>query len=441
MIDGPRSPPAARRGSAPTRSVALWVLMAVVSGAALRLAVPSVFTYLDDEKWTFERVMSARSGEPWATLGMASSTGVKNAPMSVWAFIFLGTLCRVSTPEGLTAAVAGLAIVAHVAVLAIPFWLTSRREERTIWVWAAVVAMTNPILVFIERKIWAQSVLPIFDVALLCAWMRRETRAGSFAWGVLGAVIGQIHMAGFFFAPALALFTRLLDEKRRARWPAWLTGSVLGVLPAVPWLLYLLRERPPLSPSPWWLRFRLEFYEYFVSDPSAMCISYVIGDDAAAALKYPLLAGRPTYLMALAMTALTIASLAIAVRVVEHAAGHFSDPKSLFVGDRSDTGILLSATLLGMGALMTLPSISIHRHYMLAAFPLPWVWTARAALRRPGGEKWLAILAAGGLAVSAALLSFVTASDGAHGFGKSWAAQMRDGTSTAEAKDFRARSR
>ena len=93
----------------------------------------------------------------------------------------------------------------------------------------------------------------------------------------------------------------------------------------------------------------------------------------------------------------------------------------------------------GMGAMMTLPSISIHRHYMFALFPLPYVWVARGALRKPGGEKWLAVLFGGCLVVSAGLLSFVRDNDGARDFGKSLEAQVRDGTrpDSAEAKDFR----
>jgi len=356
--------------------------------------------------------------------------------MSVWVFVLLGLAGHTATPEGLTRAVAILAIVGHAAILAIPRWIVDDEEDRTAWTWAFALTMTNPILVFLERKIWAQSVLPLFDVVLICAFMLRRTRTGSFVWGLVGALVGQIHMAGFFFAFPLAVFTKLLG-RGIVRWRAWVAGSFVGAIPAISWLVYLVRDRPPPSPSPWWLRFRLEFYQYFFSDPSALCVAYVIGDDTIAALRYPIVAGHPTFLVGAAFVVLAVASLAIAMRALRRVWLGRSDLKGLLFGDRSDTGILLSSTLIGMGALMTLPSISIFRHYMMALFPLPYVWTARAALRGPRGERWLAALFAGGLAVCVGVLSFVAANDGAQEFGKSWGAQVRDGTSTAEAKRFR----
>jgi hypothetical protein len=43
--------------------------------------------------------------------------------------------------------------------------------------------------------------------------------------------------------------------------------------------------------------------------------------------------------------------------------------------------------------------------------------------------------------VTAGVLSFVVANDGAQDFGKSWGAQVRDGTSTEEASRFRMETR
>ncbi|HLK41404.1 MAG TPA: hypothetical protein VKU41_31860, partial [Polyangiaceae bacterium] len=173
------------------------ILAAVVAGAGLRLALPTVFTYLDDERWTFEHVASALRGGGLETLGMPSSTGVRNAPLSVWAFVAVGWLGHVSTPVGLTRGVAVLGLVALIAGLAFLPRLVPTDAEGEAWAWGLVLTSTNPAIVFLERKIWAQSLLPAIDVALLCAWMRRERSAASFAWGLLGPIAGQIHMAGF----------------------------------------------------------------------------------------------------------------------------------------------------------------------------------------------------------------------------------------------------
>jgi len=293
------------------------------------------------------------------------------------------------------------------------------------------------VLVFLERVIWAQSVLPIVQVALIAAWLRRDTRVGAFGWGLAGALVGQIHMAGFFFVPPLVAFTRFVS-RRETRWGAWLAGSVLGALPAVPWLLYLAaRDRPAVAGSSPWLRFRLEFYQYFFSDPSGLASSYLVGRDIERLMEYPRVAGHPTYLVLVAHLALAVATLAVARRAIREVLRRRGSWQALFFGERTDTDVLLASTLLGMGALMTLPSISIHRHYMLALFPLTFVWTARAALREPGGERLLLALAGGSLVVSVGILSFLHANGGADDFGKTWAAQVRDGTSPDDAKSFR----
>ncbi|HLK37572.1 MAG TPA: hypothetical protein VKU41_12520, partial [Polyangiaceae bacterium] len=213
--------------------------------------------------------------------------------------------------------------------------------------------------------------------------------------------------------------------------------TAVGMAPAIPWLVYLVRDRPRPNPSPWWLRFRLEFYQYFFSDPTAMTTPYVIGDDALPAMRYPLVAGRGTYLVGAAFACLAVASAVIGARALRHAWARRSDLSALLLGDRTETSILVGAALVGMGAMMTLPSISIYRHYMLAAFPLPYVWAARAALRDRGGRALLAVLFAGGLVVSTGTLCFVADHDGAREFGKDWAAQVRDHSSTADAKLFR----
>lgn len=417
------------------------VIAALVSGLVLRLALPGHFTFLGDEAWTFDHVQDARHGGSWSTLGMPSSRGVKNAGMSVWVFILLGIVGDVSTPAGLTRAVAMFALLGHAMMLLVPRWIVKDENEKQTWLWAFVLAATNPILVFLERKIWAQSVLPFFQMGLILAWMRRDTRVGAFVWGVLSAIVGQIHMGGFFFAPMLALFTRLLSPKRPVRWGSWFAGGVFGTVPALPWLLYLVHDRPPpTSSGSQLLRFRLEFYQYFFSDPSGLCFEYFFGKDTLRSLKYPVFFGHATYLVLLACMALAVASGAVAVIAVRALVLRLRERAGLrefLTGNGSDTTILVVATLAGMGVAMTLPSISIHRHYMLAAFPVPYLFVAQTALRSSRGERWLATLFAGCLVVSIGMLSFLHLNGGADGFGKSWALQVQEGTSPDRAATFR----
>lgn len=406
------------------------VVAAFVIGLLLRLVWPNDIHYLGDESWTFTHV---RDG-PWEPLGMPSSRGLRNPGMSLWVFMVLGKIGGVSTPAGLTRCVALLGLLGHALLLVIPLRLVDDEGDRKTWLWAIILSVTNPILVFLERKIWAQSVLPIFMAGIILAWMRRDTRRGAFAWGMLGAVIGQIHMAGFFFTPALALWTRLFSKN--TRWLAWIAGSVAGALPAIPWVLYLAQGRPPStsSPEPWWLRFRLEFYQYFLSDPFGLSGEYAIGKSLWRAMRWPILAGHATWLVLLAHAVLALTAAVLAGRAAVALWEQRRDLRSLVRGGTSDTTLLLAAVLAGMGVLMTLPSISIHRHYMLATFPLQYVLVARVALRRPDGERWLRVLFAGGAVVSYGLLAYVHDSGENEEMGKTYATQLRLGITPEQAK-------
>jgi hypothetical protein len=405
------------------------VVAAFIIGAFLRLVWPDDIHYLGDESANFAH---ARDGA-WEPLGLTSSRGLKNAGMSVWVFIVLGKLGGVSTPAGLTRCVAVLGLVAHALLLVVPLRLVDNEKERRTWLWAVVLAVTNPILLFLERKIWSQSVLPIFMVGIVVAWMRRETRGGSFAWGVLGALIGQIHMAGFFFTSALAAWTLRFSKHKKPSWPAWLAGSALGALPAISWFLYLARDRPHATGSPWWLRFRLEFYQYFLSDPFSLSGEYVLGADIWRAMKWPLVGGHATYLVLLAHGVLAATAIAVGWRAAKALWEKRRSIRELLTAP-DDTSLLLAAVLAGMGVLMTLPSISIHRHYMLATFPLQYVLVARVALREAGGEKWLRVLFAGGAIVSFGLLSYVHDVGENPEMGKTYATQLRLGITPEEAK-------
>lgn len=415
------------------------VVAAFVAGALLRLIWPTDIHYLADEAWTYGKLMAARAGEGWPSLGMATSRGPRNAPLSVWLFIVLGYVSGATTPEGLTRAVAVLGLVARAAALVIPWRLVKEPRDRLAWTWGIVLTLSTPTLVFLERQIWPPSLFPIFLVALVAAWMRRDTTLGALAWGFVGALLGQIQMAGFFFAPALAFWTKLFGDRathaaaKRARWLPWLFGSAAGALPAAGWLVYLASDRPHVSGAPWWLRFRLEFYQYFFSEPSGLSGEFVLGRDVLSAMRYPIVLGVPTWLGAVGHVCAAVASFVIATRALAHLWRRRRHLRQMARG-RTDTGILVAATLVGMGAMMTLPSMHVHRQYLLAAFPLPFVWAARAALLRPRAHRWLLLLSGGTFLLSFAFLSFLRDTGASAESGKTYRTQVIEGISPRAAK-------
>ena len=135
--------------------------------------------------------------------------------------------------------------------------------------WGAALALTHPMAVLWQRKIWAQSVLPLFSMVFLISWWKRATRAGAFFWGFLSAIIPQIHMSGFAYSAAFLLWTLAFDrgtDRPKTRWRAWLTGLVLGALPIFTWLFYIFFHKHKSLPFRFAETIQLKYWVFFASD-------------------------------------------------------------------------------------------------------------------------------------------------------------------------------
>src|SRR5205823_3004364 len=117
-------------------------------------------------------------------------------------------------------------------------WHVVPPEEREWWLWTVALVCVNPCVVLFHRKIWPPSAMTIGLVALLVCWWRRERRWGAFGWGGLAALLFQVHVGMLVHAAALTAYTWLSD-RRRVIWRWWLAGSLVGALPALPWLWYM----------------------------------------------------------------------------------------------------------------------------------------------------------------------------------------------------------
>ena len=157
--------------------------------------------------------------------------------------------------------------------------------------------------------------MPILSLLLLISWWRREQRWGAFAWGVLGAVLGQIHLSGFFFTAGFALWAVLFD-RRRVRWTTWFAGNLLGGLPLLPWAVHVATHQvgQPVANSAWWHFLECKFWMRWMVEPFGSSLSYCLRNDFHDFLRYPLVTGRPTYLVALLHGLLAAVGAVIAIR-------------------------------------------------------------------------------------------------------------------------------
>jgi hypothetical protein len=403
--------------------------LALVVGAVLRLGFYGVIEWKADEQWTFAHAQAMAQTGVWPPIGMPSSVGAPNPGLSLWVFTWLIQL-GAKTPPDLARAVqilnvAALVLFAAFGLLAIP------KERREPWLWAAALWAANPASIVLERKIWTPSTLPLPTVGMLWAWRYRRHPAAAFAWGLLGALMAQIHLGAGFFAAALMIWT-LIADRRAFPWIGWVAGSLVGALPAIPWALDLTQHAwphpAPHAPSG---NFYLRWPNFLLGNGPQYTLNRAGFADF---LNSPVLNGAPTRLAAMLQAALLAAAALLAFRAAQKLVrDRRVDVRALLLGDSPET-VLTAAAFWGYGGLLTLLTFvgaGSYRHYMEIIAPLMALWTALFALwtdrgaRRPFARPTLALLCAAQAALSLLLLVYidrvgVTTGD----FGASWNAQQ-----------------
>src|SRR5262245_54892487 len=361
-----------------------WALFAaVLAGAALRLVWVEDMEFKGDERWTFESTQQVGRAEPVRWLGMPTGYGLRPPGGTVWVFVALGKLFRVHEPTGLARA-CQLLNVAAVLLLVLFAFRAVPAAEREPWLWAAALVSVNPLAVVLHRKIWPPSMTPAFTMLLLVCWWHRDRRAGAFAWGLVGGLVGFFYPAAMFLAAGFVLWALLFD-RRGVRWGPWLAGSALGALPLVPWFGYVATAGAgAISQRRWSHLVEGKFWLRWVTEPFGISLEYSLGEDFSDFLRYPVMAGRLTYLVGALHAVVCLAAVAVAARlawVLWRERGRWGE---LAVGRGSPTAFTQNACLWGFGLVFTATLLPVHRHYMVITFPLMFLWVARAALTHRG---------------------------------------------------------
>jgi hypothetical protein len=405
-------------------SIRIWhvgLATAIVAGAGLRLIWVEDMEFTWDVRYMVERTRNVGVTEEWPWIGMPSGVNIRNAGLSVWMFLVPGRLFGgAENPTMLARVPEVLAIATLVILVGFSVRLVDP-QEREAWLWATALFAVNPIAVWLHRKIWAQSVLSIFTVVLLIGWWRRGHRLGAFIWGLVGACLGQIHMGGFFFAAAFALWTALFDRKS-ARWRSWFVGSCLGVVPMIPWLRYLLHTSRGdwANDSGWseWTVF-VQYWYFWATDALGAGIHDPLGPHFQELLTYPIIRGQACYLIGAAYFLALGAGVAVYARALYFTWRDWQSWHQLLLSRQTNTDMAVNAALWGYGLLLLAIGTFVHRHYLFIAYPLVFVWLARLALPREAGAKrrlgrsLLAILCAAQLIVSLGYVAYLHVNDGA----------------------------
>ncbi|MEO8874888.1 MAG: hypothetical protein ABI461_04810, partial [Polyangiaceae bacterium] len=277
------------------------------------------------------------------------------------------------------------------------------------------------------------SVLPIFCVLFLVGWMRRGRWEGAILWGLMGALLGQIHMSGFFFAFGFFAWEAALGWSRRDRpktkWIGWVLGSMLGSITLVGWVKYVLSGVD--HGEKWNLDEVLSgrFLRTWFSDGLGLGLDYSLGNHYADFLRYPLIGESKDYYPALYMHGASFCAglIAVAAALVMVVRWLLADGSIRgAVRSSSEVGHTLAAAFFGFGIALTFSGVHIFRHYLLVTFPLEWVsfaYLAFVATKRP--RALLAVMWCAQLGLSATFLHYIHVNGGAVGadYGPAYSSQ------------------
>jgi hypothetical protein len=415
-------------------AIRITLVLVVVLAAALRFWRLDEMEYKSDERWMYQLAVEIPSREPWPALGMVSGVGLPNPALSVLLFVGLAKAGATPSPEILDARVVALNVAALALVFLFAHWCVDE-HEREAWRWGGALAAVSPFAVLLERKIWAQSALPLFSMLFLIGWARRDRRWGALLWGLVGACLGQIHLSGFFFSAAYALWELIAGRYRAARpatrWRWFLAGSTAGGIGIAMWIAELVNRAPaslndhgasgsllagrvlvadfPVFDLPL-------FWVNWFCDAGGLGLDYSLGPHYRAFLVGPMLIGHATGLVLVA----TLVSGGIAGFVAVPWAFRFvRDVGSRRLRSRaigSDETAFTEGAAIGLfGLFLTLTGHAVQRHYLIVAYPLQWVWMSRLALRRPRGRSLLIGLWIAQLVISLSFLSYIHTHHGADG--------------------------
>lgn len=370
-----------------------------------------------DEQSNFARAIAAAHDGVFPWLGTISRAGILNPGFSIWPFALFARLT--ADPVAMVQWVQWSNVIALWAF----FWLFTRAvpaEGRGVWLWGLALFAVSPFAVMFSRKLWMPDILPIFGVAALWGHFYRRTRIGAFTWGLAGALIGQIHLSGFFFAFALAWATVVRDSRREelraTRWMYWIAGSLIGGAILLPWLSALTTGHAGHSAYHFREILTLNFYpQWFLAAWGVeLAGSRYAGIEF---LREPLVWGHPTYLMLLAHIFLAGASLWITLRwFATGLRPRFDEQLTFYV----------LVMFIVVGVLLTFSGVRVRPYYLIVVAPFIHLWAAGVMWPR---RRLLASVAATQMLVAATFLVFVHRQGGVPWteYGRSYRAQHPGG--------------
>ncbi len=358
-----------------------WLLLAIIAfGLFLRLVWVNDMEWKDDEKYMFNTTQEVAKTGHWHGVGMESGGGIVNPGLGMGIFSALSYL--IHTPTGMASAVQWINVI---SILCFLLFITIKieKDQRDIWLWGLALAAVSPLAVLFSRKIWAQDMLPFFCFVIIWSNANRNKGWGAFLWGLFGALVGQIHMSGFFYAAGLFIFTVVYDyrNKQPFKWVYWILGSLIGSIGLIPWVIYNFSYPQPTTLT-WDHALEFNSYICWFLDSHGLNTMYTLGRNFWDFIKYPYIGTHATYLVAALNVVLAGAGIYTLVRVFGYVKSivmwikqkQFFDKLTL---NLNSTDFYILSLILGLGILLNFSGALIFAHYLIAAFPFTYILMAK----------------------------------------------------------------
>jgi hypothetical protein len=260
----------------------------------------------------------------------------------------------------------------------------------------------------------------------------RNKKWGAFFWGFFGALIGQVHMSGLFYAAGLALFTIINDHrnKRKFNWGYWLLGSAIGGIGLIPWVIHLVAQHQSNSAN---LSIghilQFNFYLYWLFDSHGINTMYSLHKMFWDFVKEPFVAGHPTYLVGVLHILLGCSGIYTLFRLFGFVKDRVADIRQKQLLRRLNINLnsvdfYLLSILIGLGMIMTFSGIIVCQHYLIVAFPFTYIFLAKIFEHK---RNWFKVIVTLQLLVTVSFMLYIHTHDGAKDgdYGVTYGAQIK----------------
>ncbi len=393
-----------------------WMIGLIVLGCLLRLVWAEDMVWKGDEIWMYQTARAVVDGQiPYPALGMYTSMGFLNPGLGVWCFIALAWVSK--DPIAMVYWVMGSNIVA-IGLFAAFVRRYIPQSERSIWFWGLTMLSVNPLAIHFSRTLWTNDILPFVGFFVFVGHWFRQTRSGAFTWGLIGTLIGQIHMSGFFWQGALVLVS-LWKEKpwkgsfwkhqsknsRQTRWGFWLLGTGIGIPSLVPWIAQMGGTAATVERPSWAEILTPNFPLHWLLSGWGLNLEYNLGEEFwRSFIQEPRILGIPSFGSAIALLLLAVSAIAALVRWWrdrDQVKPQFVITDYFWAG-----GVVMPLLLL-------LARVRVPAQYLIVLYPFIQIW---AAWLERGRMRSLILICAAQLFLSICFLTFIHI----HGGNSNW---------------------